>query len=463
MGAATGASIFILHYGMAFPAPWGLLPVVPCAGLIAAGVSGHVKGPAVLRSLPLVYLGTISYSFYLWHLPTNYMLRAYFIEDTAVYKYTALALATLISVLSFHLLERPMRRARFLMTRRERRRLRHRPPIDLKPVKLGWVAVLTVLASILAVLSFAPQGAVPDADPNAARADAALDVSSKAEGGGAAAQRQAERVDQALRQTTFPAFDPPLKKLKNLRIDMEAIGCTGVSKAVLERCRFGDSGASKTAVVLGDSTAVYYMPGIREALVPKGWSVQQFTRLACPAWTLTGSRVVEKKIPGCVEHNRDALDVLRAQRPDLVIMTTGAGAWLSQASLVDLPLEGAELVSAALGKTLKAVKPLAKRVVILESPPGTRDLRRCVTRFSTPNNCKAFPSPDWNVGTKAEAATAARYDVEYVPVRTWFCDGACPAFMGSTPVTSDGAHLTIPFARSLAPVMREALLNKADR
>jgi hypothetical protein len=437
--------------------------VLPCAGIIAAGVSGYAKGPFLLTNVPMVYLGTISYSFYLWHLPTNYMLRSYFIEDTALYKFVALGVAFVISVLSFHLLERPMRRARFLMTHRERRRLRHKPPIDLRPVKLGWVAVLTVVASTLAIFSLVPTNTPPSSDLNAGPSNAVSDGSSTSKGDQTPEQRQAERVATALQQVSFPSFNPSLKKLNDLQDDMDATGCTSVSRGQLGRCRFGDSGATKKAVVLGDSTSVYYTPGIREALVPKGWSVQQFTRLACPAWTLPSTPIVNKEIPGCIEHNRQARDVVREQRPDLLVLTTGAGAWLSLSRQTDLPLHGADLVDSTLSKTLKAMKPLAKRIVILESPPGTRDLRRCVTRFSTPNDCKAFPSPDWYTGTKAEQSTAEAAGVEYIPVQSWFCDGGCPAFMGSTPVTADGSHLTIKFSRSLAPVIRDALIGKADR
>jgi hypothetical protein len=410
----------------------------------------------------MVYLGTISYSFYLWHLPVNYLLRSYFIEDTTFYKLVALAVSLVVSVLSFHLLERPMRRARWLMTRRERRRLQHKPPIDLTPVKVGWAAVLTVVAATLVVMSLASPQSPSSASAGSAKVDTVLDSSSSStKVAETAEQRQIDRVDAALRQTTFPSFDPPLSRLKNLVDDMEATGCTGVSKKTLDKCRFGDPGATKHAMVLGDSTSVYYMPGIREALVPKGWSVQQFTRLACPAWTLKPSPDVEKQIPGCVDHTRQTVDVVRAQRPDLLILTTGAGIWVSRARTAGVALQGADLVSSGLGKTLKTLKPYAKKIVILESPPGTRDLRHCVTRFSTPNDCKDRPTPDWYTGTEAEQKTAEQFGAGYIPVRTWFCDGACPAFMGSTPVTADGAHLTIPFSRSLAPVLRNALLRWA--
>jgi hypothetical protein len=45
-----------------------------------------------------------------------------------------------------------------------------------------------------------------------------------------------------------------------------------------------------------------------------------------------------------------------------------------------------------------------------------------------------------------------------VQTKEWFCyETACPAFVGSTPMTYDGQHLTIDYALLLAPLLREAL------
>ena len=60
---------------------------------------------------------------------------------------------------------------------------------------------------------------------------------------------------------------------------------------------------------------------------------------------------------------------------------------------------------------------------------------------------------------RGESAAAEEASADYVNTVDWFCRrGRCPAFVGTTPVTVDGSHVSIPFAESLAPLLRQALL-----
>ena len=46
----------------------------------------------------------------------------------------------------------------------------------------------------------------------------------------------------------------------------------------------------------------------------------------------------------------------------------------------------------------------------------------------------------------------------YVDTSDWFCAGErCPGFVGDIPVRVDKTHLSIPFSRSLAPLLAEVL------
>ena len=60
------------------------------------------------------YLGDISYSLYLWHFPLVVFLLAFFEKGTIPYIGTALLAMIALSVLSYHLLEVPVRNSRWL-------------------------------------------------------------------------------------------------------------------------------------------------------------------------------------------------------------------------------------------------------------------------------------------------------------------------------------------------------------
>ena len=59
-----------LPEGIDWPGAWALLPTVPTAVLIWVGWQGPANGPVrVLGQSPMVWVGGLSYSIYLWHWP----------------------------------------------------------------------------------------------------------------------------------------------------------------------------------------------------------------------------------------------------------------------------------------------------------------------------------------------------------------------------------------------------------
>jgi hypothetical protein len=109
--ALLATSLLCFNRGTAFPGGAALLPVAGAALLIVA------PGSAVNRHLlswrPLVFVGLVSYSWYLWHWPLLAFARL--TDNRTLPTPTALALvalAFLLAVLSWWLIERPFRRSR---------------------------------------------------------------------------------------------------------------------------------------------------------------------------------------------------------------------------------------------------------------------------------------------------------------------------------------------------------------
>jgi len=84
-----------------------LLTVLATAVVIYAGMKS--KGPiiSVLEHKVTTYIGRISYSLYLWHLPIIYL--AYLYLDSVAFYVVAISLTLIFATASYHLVEKPLR------------------------------------------------------------------------------------------------------------------------------------------------------------------------------------------------------------------------------------------------------------------------------------------------------------------------------------------------------------------
>ena len=107
------ASFVLFHKDVPFPGVRSLLPCLGTAMLLLAGRQQHLLS-GWLSSRPMVGMGLISYSLYLWHWPIFSFLRYRQVELTLAVIVAAVALAFLLSWLTWRLVEQPVRQNRTL-------------------------------------------------------------------------------------------------------------------------------------------------------------------------------------------------------------------------------------------------------------------------------------------------------------------------------------------------------------
>jgi peptidoglycan/LPS O-acetylase OafA/YrhL len=106
--ALIGYSVFGYSHLTPFPGAAALIPCIGTALVIAAG-QGTVLN-RVLSLKPVVFVGLISYSLYLWHWPIYVFARAALFRAPAPYETVLLiGLSFVLSVLSWRFIERPFR------------------------------------------------------------------------------------------------------------------------------------------------------------------------------------------------------------------------------------------------------------------------------------------------------------------------------------------------------------------
>ena len=108
--ALIGIAIFTVDSGMPFPGFAALLPCLGSVMILQAGSASTSTVGRILSSRPLVFVGLISYSLYLWHWPIIVLFKYTALRSPQGYeRYVLVALAVAVSTLSWKYIESPLR------------------------------------------------------------------------------------------------------------------------------------------------------------------------------------------------------------------------------------------------------------------------------------------------------------------------------------------------------------------
>ena len=102
-------SIIFFSEATPFPSLYALIPTVGAALVITFGIKGTVAY-RLLTIKPMIFIGLISYSAYLWHQPLLALSRYYFIgELSSIYVLFMVLVTLLLAYLSWRFIEQPFR------------------------------------------------------------------------------------------------------------------------------------------------------------------------------------------------------------------------------------------------------------------------------------------------------------------------------------------------------------------
>jgi peptidoglycan/LPS O-acetylase OafA/YrhL len=437
--AAVLGSAAWLPPGAVTPGPWTLVPTLGTAAVLWSGWAGPARGPArVLGTTPLVWVGGLSYSLYLWHWPAVVLTRWAADGLTTAQQVLVVTLSAVPAWACHRFLESPMHHSRAL-ARRTRTVL-----------ALG-VALSTAgaLGGVPLVLTASPFRTTPVAGTVAGP------LGAEALGPDPARDRAAYAVDDWGWLTPDPQLageDRPAADVDRCQVDRRA--------EVPVACSFGVPGPV-TVVLVGDSKAMQWLPALERMAPGRGWRVVTYGKSAC-AFADGHAQQAGRAYPQCDRWNAAVMDRLRADPPDLVV-TSGyaATAWDGERTSRDALVAG-------LASRWTALRGVGVPVAVLgDSPLSPDDLDVCTARHPTALTRCAFDREPAvaRSGLPAQRAAARAADTELVDLTPWICPvERCPVAIGHVAVHRAGDHVTATYARSLAPVLAvrlDALLGGA--
>lgn len=415
-------SVTFIGAGTVFPAPTVALPVLSTAAVIAAGIGD--TGPRYARALwPLTnpisrYLGAISYSLYLWHFPVIVLLASLLPPGSRKYYALALALTVVLSILSYRLVEDPVRRSAWL------ERSATRPPWTRRRA----IATVLSLTAIIAVAGIVSVQLLSPADARRAPDELASCF-------GAAAAPGAGNGCVSAAVADLSDVTPSLDELAEDTAG--GYSCWRAQGGELRTCSFGSTRPDATKVALvGDSHAAALLPALLDQADRLDWSLDTYTGYGCQ-WrdhrVGTDCDAVADEVQGrLVDGGYD------------LIVTTAARWAIEDAS------------PESFSSRWEAAETSGAEVVVVAAAPSTPDsVLACLSRIGAKADDCGTPRDEALTPADVQLIAARNSDVDVVDMTDFYCSASrCPAVIGGVIVARDAAgHVTGTYMKSMAPYL----------
>jgi peptidoglycan/LPS O-acetylase OafA/YrhL len=393
----------------AFPSLAAVLPVLGTAMLLAAGTNAApIWTTRALCASPAVWVGDISYSWYLWHWPFIVFARTLWPASPVALPIAA-AMSLVPAVLAYHHVEQPIR-------------LGERIP------KLGGLrtAVTAIVIPLFALTLLALSG------------QAVRDLPEVAE----------------LSHTTRYHIDA-------------ASGCASAQVDIGMDCVRSTSDFRGSVYLLGDSNAGQFTEPLAAAAAAGGFDFAIAVRSGCPPIEVASLHHGYPE-PQCVGFPRDAVEAIRRDRPDIVILAAASDIYIGRERWELIDGETHAVVSDPDGKALVWRKGLEALLDELEqigtevrvvnpvphffAVPYTVNFGECAAfrLVSDPTTCGAQAPRDVLNAQRHQAVQAELAAVATVPSASSvdFFDFLCPSsscsmYADGRWLYRDGTHLSV--------------------
>ncbi len=429
--ALLGAALLITPR-TAWPGWLAAIPTVGTAGVVLSGWA--VPANTVSRVLgwrPLVWLGGLSYSIYLWHWPVLVLGQWALRDFTTGWMKVLLVAGSLLPAWASHRwLEQPIHRASG-WARGLGRNARPALVMGLALSLTGVAAGSLLLQWRSPFVTTPASGVRPDVSelgantlPLGSSADAALP----------------EPGDWVTPDPLDAGLDRPKADVDHCQVDREAV------EPVV--CTFGDPAGTTTVALVGDSKAMQWLPALEVGARERHWKVLTVGKSSCafaahPA-ALWGEPYVE-----CDEWNARVMKLLPGLRPDVVVTSANGGITLAPGD------SRTDVLATAFAERWNELAAHGIPVVAIgNSPRSPNDLDVCAADHVRDLGACAFDKAGAIRGLGRQAMFLASERVKgstFIDLTPVICPGTtCPLVIGHVVVHRAGDHITATFAATAA-------------
>jgi len=460
------AAAFLYNANTAIPGFAAALPVLGAALIIAGGIDGGPLSAAIiLGRQPFVFVGDVSYTFYLWHWPALVVSQEYVGHALpALSNLLLLVLAFALSVLTYRFYENPIRRG--VTLNRQNWAFLWLWATSLMSVVLLASLSGSALTSELAAQEL-PTGGSDDMTPTTTQAIAPTSTQAispatrpieNASGG-------PPETQEASTSTTSLLSDPYVAAVaasvtpsnlaspvpgglspayQNLADDIPHLGpcLASGTQTSTQICHLGDTNG-RTLVVFGDSHAQMWMSPLTAYAKSNGWDLVPVIKQACGIDDGDASGT-------CQPWTTWALSEISQLKPAAIVVIQQYSQPLEEGQAP--PSQGLE---AEIGTLLQS----SPKVLVFEDTPALLfDPTDCLLAGNARlGNCTVSGTrlAELNAGWQS---LVTGLGANFVQTLQWFCyKNICPAVIGHTIAYMDKGHISNTYASELAPPLTREL------
>lgn len=433
-----------------YPGTAALLPVLGTALVIAAGGAAPSLGVGRVLSLsPMRAVGRVSYSWYLWHWPVLLLAPPLLGHPLGLPgRLTAALVSCGLAVLTLHVIEDPFRFNASLCQSAGRSLA-----LGGAATAIALCAALILLAMVPAPVGHGPTAQAPKITASLPPAGSGADAY-ETEVQRVYAQVQAGVAASADLKAVPSNLDPRLADASNDHAALLVNGCLRAFHEVEQgECATGDTASATTIALVGDSHATTWSPAFRQEAEQRHWRLETLGKEACPLMNLpiTYPRL-HRQYSECEQWRSQMTARLQTEHPRLVV--------LGMSRLYGVGY-GFKSYDAAWVESLKLLvgqlRASGAKVLVLGPVPDPRSVVPSCLSAHLENATACSPPKSLaqsTFGILAEAAATEASGGRYADLTELFCAAnICPVIVGNILVYRDDNHVTMQYARVLAPVL----------
>lgn len=409
---AIVAACFIYDSRTTFPGLAALAPVLGAAVIIHAGASGPSLVGCLLQWRPVVYVGLISYSLYLWHWPLIVLVRyAMGMEPISPYIPLLLSVSLMLGSFSYHFIEQPLRR-NIRLTRK---------------LVFLWSAVFASVLAVVSVAGLVRGGFVARFTQDVVQLDAAL-----------------------YQQIPFQSCD---------------------GKSLDHACILGRKEGKPTMLLWGDSHMLAWAPALDKSLASQDTRAVFASLFSCPPMLAVDNAIQ----PICLARNLAVKKYILAN-PDIKTVVMSAywstyfredGPLTEQAG--NPTAKGVDAAKKALARTIQWLGDNGKQVVLLgpvpvyeKSVPLALALEKASDQTFQHSSIGEQRKKHVTFFEVIEGQNSGKEGgFSFLDPLQWICTDDCMVMKDGVPLYRDSNHLNLAGAMAVETQLTEGLMKAA--